>query len=448
MGDKDSTLVGKKLRAIRLHRGISVEEFSEEVGISVRTVNLAESGLDKYNKKQLDAIRDYLKIKNVPLTEAECMVTKERFKRWHAHIKYGRMKEAKAMLNELANLVHLEPCDPDAATLYKLFEIRIFLSENELFVAEDWVNRLNICLDRMNNECLYFYNIIKGYICLYHKHHKEALKFYLKAWELSENHRDFELYNNDSLCFNLCLCFTYLELPNRAIYFIRNCKIMYIDDLVTDYALRIDALLALNLVKINELKEAARLLEVCHIKAESTNNKILLGRILFAWGLLYIKTESWTTAQEYFNEALEHYKKDADDYYCAYYYKVYCILGTRKFSAARRELKKAQEICGTNDVWEIYFEALDHHITISSLISRLNYKSIDYIKDIAIPHFIKMHDNFLAIKYIKLIREQYRRSRSTINSYQMSEQLANMYELCLINNDLTFNKNDMEEFES
>ena len=431
----ESALVGEKIRKLRRHRRVSIVEFAKEIGIRKETISRVENGKDKLSTKQKKAIKAYFDIEGMPLSDSECKVNNARHNRWRALLRAGRMEEAKAIWEERASIVNLEPCDPDAVTQYKLLEAQMFAVEGKYDIAEEKLALLQTRLDVMSFEHLYYYNFLKGYLLLCHERHKDALEFLHMAHGLA-NHVNLLPVDVGRLYFDLALCYTRLGIPYRAIHFCLKCKLSYVDDVLRNYGLSIDSMLVRNYIKVNELDEAEKLLKTCHIKAESAGNSPYLGYIMLCYGLMHVKTESWTSALECLEQAIEDVEKGTAHYYSVCYYKIYCIIGARMFSNARRELEKVKAICGADKVWAIYFESLGHHITISSRMSRLNNESIDYIQTVTIPHLMETHDYFIAIDYCKLLKQHYKQSRSIEKSFQMSEQIANIYEHCLLNNDI------------
>jgi len=152
-----------------------------------------------------------------------------------------------------------------------------------------------------------------------------------------------------------------------------------------------------------------------------------VGLALFSFGYMHKKTENWKLAIESFERALTYLLKDTDHYFMALYHKIHAIIQAKLRFSAYQELEQAKITCGTSEVWAIYFEALEHCLRISHNMSGRNYKSIDYIENVAIPHFHKMDDHLIALDCYILLEQHYMASRRIKKSLEASKKMTDVY---------------------
>jgi len=246
-----------------------------------------------------------------------------------------------------------------------------------------------------------------------------------------ENNEKFMLKDNGWLYYNIAMCYSDIEMPYNAISFFQKAKLAYPDNNTTNFVLNADRGIALNYIKANQLKDAERLINKCQVKSEILQDDAHIGFNLFCFGYMNKHAKNWETAIEYFDKALEHFAEDNVNYYSSIYHKIQCIIHTRAFTKANQLLKQAKDICKEHRIWAVYFEALGYYLKISnSMTSSGNDRPIEYIETIAIPHFIKMHDYFVAIDYYLLLGKHYERLRSVKKSLIMTEAIHNIYKRC------------------
>ena len=436
-GDKPPLSVGEKIRMLREHKGMTMDDFCEALGIRAKRVRCAEAGIENYSADQLDAIVKYFKIEGMPLTEHECEVSKERLYRWRNLLRAGIMDEAHTIRDEMADMVNLEPCDPDLAILYKMFDALTYIVDEEFAVAARKLSLSYDYVSKMNNENRYYYYYNKGLLSThYHKRLEDAVVFFQKARDLVLKHRALLPDNVGRLEYNIAYCYSSLEMPYRAIAYLQACREVYVEDIRKNLELHIDVKLAYNCIHVDDLSAAQILLDKCLVKAKSIKSNPNIGYVMYCYGLLNIKTGNWATAIDYLDQAIELYEKYTDHYYYAYYYRIYCIARIRKFSLAKKETEAIMETCGTDEKWPILFESMLHLIQIRGSMTRLNYESIDFIQNITIPHCKKHREYYFAIDYCKLLLEHFKRSRSTINSLHMGELYSGLLERCFLKNDI------------
>ncbi|MCL2360761.1 MAG: hypothetical protein FWC73_02975 [Defluviitaleaceae bacterium] len=285
----------------------------------------------------------------------------------------------------------------------------------------------------MHNESLYHYYYNHGYLGICNGDYERGLRYLLKAYELTSEHVNLLPEDDERLYYHLGLCYTYMEIPYKAIAFVQRAQQVCPGDRIPNLSLNLNRLLALNYVNSNQLLDAKKPLEQCLIDGESIKDDIFISNTMFCFGCMYKKTENWKIAIEYFNSALNCSSKNTFSYFSALYNKIYCIIQIRTFSRARDLLIEAKAMCKTDLLWKTYFEALQRYLVISERMSLSNEEDSDYIEKSALPHFYRNYDYFLAIDYCRLLERHYENLRSTKKSLLMSKEILKIYERCLIN---------------
>ncbi|MCL2362077.1 MAG: helix-turn-helix domain-containing protein [Defluviitaleaceae bacterium] len=423
--------VGNKILNLRKQLGVTQVEIAEAIGVRRDKIGDVENGLDEYTERQLQKIREYFNIVGLPLNTQECVIFYRHLYYLRNYVRTKRLQEARDILNKLLHIDNLEPCDPDMVMLCKMFEIQLLIAEGYYLDAEKKLDLYDP--EKMHNENQYHYYYNRGYLSLCNEDYDSGLEYLLKTYELKEVNENLLPEDDERLYYHLAQCYTYLEIPYRAIDFVQKAREVCSEDRIPNYNLYLNRTLARNYINTNQLVKAEKLLEKCIIEYKCTRDNALIGNTLFCFGCLHKKTENWTTAIMYFNDALSYAPEGTITYYAALYNKIYCIIQTRAFPDAKKILNEAKTMCKADLLWKNNFEALHCYLTIYERVSIKNDKECDYIINTAIPHFYENHDYFTAIEYCKLLERHYRKIKSNMNSLLMANEMLKIYERCLIN---------------
>ncbi|MCL2571538.1 MAG: helix-turn-helix domain-containing protein [Defluviitaleaceae bacterium] len=423
----DLMSIGKKIRLLRRHHGMSQVVLAENIGAAQERIIQVEKDKAEYTPKQLANIKILFRIEGLPLSERECAAFKERLLYWSDLIKFGRMDEARAIHKEMANIENLEPCDLDIVMQYKMIEISMFQAEGDLATVEKKLNILENRINEMNADCLYHYHCEKSYSLLLRGCHEDSLEFNFKALNLAEKHERLSKMDKAYIYHRIAACYTYLEIPFKAIFITLKTQLPNESVRITNYHLHSMHLLALNYIRVNEISEARKLLDECLIIADGLKSDEYIGRTMLYYGFMYKKVQEWASAIEYFDEAIRCSQIGTNDCYASYYHKIQCTIQLNTFTKAKVLLEEAKDLCNGNKLWESYFEALGHYLIVSSHMSTNNNESCDYIEKIAIPYFRKMHDHFIALEYCSLLELHYEKSRRNGKSFRITREMTKIY---------------------
>ena len=308
------------------------------------------------------------------------------------------------------------------------------IADNNYIAAEKELKNHEKHLEKMTNECKYHYYYNKGFLNARQGHPEKSLDFYLKAYELVENQKDLLPRPDGWLYYGIAWCYSYMEIPYRALTFWHKARQIYVDANMEIFDLNTNRMIALNYIKTNQLKDTEILLNKCLVKAEGIKDDIYVGMTLYCFGYMCQKAGNWETAIGYFDKAIKYLPKQTDDSYSSQYRKIHCIIHTRAFAEARRLLEYAKTTCVGNKLWTSYYEALEYYLKISkNMTSHDNSKVIEHIKNIAIPYFIEQYDYFLAMDYYALLEQHYEKINSMMRSLEMTRAIYGIYKRCLVN---------------
>ena len=426
--------VAEKIYLLRKQNRTTQAVLAEAMRARPEKIVRVERGEDEYTQAQINAAKKHFDIVDLPLTERESIAFKERLYYWHSLLKARKLDEAKAIHNEMINIDSLKTCDYHMVTLCKMIAVYQILVEEDYICAEEKLSEHQDFLYKMNAENLYHYYKCKGFLCLHKGGYEEGLNLYLKAYDLLENCENIIPEDDERLYYNIAYCYSYLEFPYRAIFFFQKARHAQADNKNIDFFLNIDRSLALNYIKMNQLKEAERLLNRCSLKAESIKNSNSTNLVLLCFGYMYKKANNWPLAINHFDEAIKRFPNDSDNYYSSLYHKIQCVIHARAFSEAKHLLLQTKEFYSSNEMWVTYFTALGHYLKISSNMStNTNSESVEYIENTAIPYLIKNNDYFLAIDYYTILENHYEKINSIKKSLLMAKAIRDIYLRCYTN---------------
>jgi len=426
--------VGEKVKLLRKHNRISQAMLAEIMKVRPERIVKVERGDDTYTEAHINAIKQHLDIVELPLTNREFITFKERMYYWRELIRARQLDEARAIREEVVNINKIKPYDQNIVMLCKMMEVQLLLTEGNKDLAEEMLDMAKNDLDTVADECLVHYYFNKGLLYGKKKCYEECLDFSLKAYYLTKNHENLLPEKDGWLYYNIAWCYSYIEIPYRAIDFFKMAQQVTLRNSSATFTRSLNASIALNYIKTNQIKDAERLLSKIKVRAESLKDDNYIGLALYCYGYMYKQLENWASAIVYFDKALKCLDKDTDNYHASLYYKIYCTIHTRKFPKAKQQLDDAKAECSTNKPWSMYFEALGHYLKISTcMTSRDNDESIDYIENTVIPFIVKGHDYLGAVDYYNLLQKHYEKIKSTMKSLMMTVAIHDIYKRCYIN---------------
>ena len=422
--------IADKIKQIRLAQGLKITPLAELARIGPKRISAAENGKGEYTKKQFHALQVALDILGLPLMDSERPAWEERFYAVRDYARDGTpesLTKAKALHKNMAKIVNLEPCDFNLVALYRAMDVYISLAAGDIKAVEAKLDFFQSNFDKMDNANRYHYYGTSGSLAVMQNRHEDALKLYLKALKLTENHDNILPEEDERLYHNIAMCYSYLEFPHRAISFALKAKDIYPKIRTSTFCFHIDIILGLNRSKTGEVEEAIKISEKCLVNAKARNDNLSVGLALYNLGYAYKKAEDWKTAIEHFDQALKYFEKDSGHFKSSLNQKSLCVVETRQFSIAEHMINHARTANRANKLWAVYFEGLWHYLIVSRRISISNEESSKYIEEVAIPYFFRNHDYFGALDYCKLLFRHYEK---ILNKSKASAMKCLMYDIC------------------
>ena len=423
--------VAEKIKLLRQSRRMTQVDLAALVGCKPERIIKIEKGEAEYLPDMLEIIKKEFDIEGMPLTEQEREVFKRHIHVARSLVKPDSVEQVKEKLNSMAKVVNLEPCDYNLVTLYRMVDLLAILAEGNRAAFEEKFNSYPMHPDKMDSENLYYYNYIKGFMLFMCNSYIESLAHCHTALQTAENDSSIDSNRIAKLCYTVAACYSNLEYPYRAIKYVCKAKELYVEDVSEDFCLYIANLLARNYIRVNELGEAKQVLDEALVKIASANSDMIAGLIMRCYGLMLQKSKDWNVSIDYFDKALGYFKEDTDYYKSAICFKIHSLIGGRKFSSAKKLIAQAREAYD-DEVWTIYFEALEHFYIISRRISTRNYESCEYLETIAIPFFIQRYDYFFALDYYKLLECHYQKTNRHSQTAMITRQILDLTNRCLL----------------
>lgn len=431
--------VGEKVMRMRMMRRLTHEMVSRIIKIKSK-INLesealaaAEQGDCEFTKEQLKAIKSFFKIEGLPLTDDERVAFVRRIYLWRDYMKAGRIDEAKAMRKELKQVELLGPCDFDLVYLFKMFDLRLLAVTGKYDEADSWIELYILRhVKDFNDENLYHYYYNKGFLCSCRGDYEESVEFFLKALDIYEGNESILPGADSGLYYNISWCYTYLEFPNQAVFFLQKAKEVYADGRISPFPLGVDCDLAVNYIHLNQIRYVERMLGKCLVEARSINDDSRIAHVLYVFGLLNKKIERWETAIDYYEQALEYCQEGSVFSFPILYHKIHCLIESNMLATATKALKQVNESC-EDEMWKVYFGALGRFLDIKHKMTRRRPESEHYILSVAIPRFRKENDYFFALDYYRLLESYYEKTNREIESSQMTKEILAIFTRCYVN---------------
>jgi len=198
---------------------------------------------------------------------------------------------------------------------------------------------------------------------------------------------------------------------SHAIVFINKIPRSKFEDDTTNYILGIDIALAINYYKIGMYREAEKILNDCFVRANSVDNKFFEGLALQNLGIMHRYAENWEKAIKYFEQALDIFDKGTYRHAWTLYFKIRCEVEISKLFDLERELIDIMESpLKKYDDYSIFLKTLLHTIHLNRNMTRYNMNAVEYIENVAIPHFIEYNNRLEALDLYELLERHYLRT--------------------------------------
>ena len=318
-----------------------------------------------------------------------------------------RFEDAKKMKNELS-LITIYPNEIDFNSLYRAFEISLFLSENDTVSARKAIEAVRGHAENTTPKNKYMYHYNLGSINFQEKRYADALSNYLIAYGIEDIDRSQEFQ------INYCIAFSYYQLGMhfKAIFKLKEIYFLYAKAKSNANQMSFFNLLGVNYLRINEIDESKVLLEKALDIAIAIKRDIYIGGCMQNLGHLAIKQGNFEKAMEYFKNA-EDYLIEGQDVYCEnIYYKILCMI-LMKDNASEIYISRAMLEYQDNEHYLMLFKCLHHFLFIK------NDESAEFVQSKAIPYLIEKYEYSRALEYCKRFKEQMEKSNKKIKTLEI-----------------------------
>ena len=160
--------------------------------------------------------------------------------------------------------------------------------------------------------------------------------------------------------------------------------------------------------------------------------------ITFCYGQLYRKINNYEEAIRYFDNTLKSCIQGSDMYFASVYNKCMCNINAREFPNAKIILENVKKVCGTHELWSIYFKTLEYFLTLSCQMTSKNDEAVEYIESVSIPHYLKHYDYSFALECYRLLEQHFMQTRRKKRSWGMTKLILDVYIRGFTNNEEVF----------
>jgi len=254
--------------------------------------------------------------------------------------------------------------DEDLSLLCDIFVATYYFKIGENTKGEEALKILKPKKARFNNEHLYLYYHLRGWLKEREYYFKAALILYLKAKSLEKKITVRKRY----LGFRIGVCYTELCCPFYAILHLEEVLKNQDSFANTKVYLSTQRYLAINYARIKHKDNATNLLAI------QEENFILEGvrdiknvqGLLFAKGLVHFELEEYDKSEEYFDELFFESKNYKVMQLLSCYWKSMIYIEKNQKDKAMEWAKKGLELDKSNPFWFLIFDAVCKCLSIKT----------------------------------------------------------------------------------
>jgi len=405
---------GEKIRHVREAKGLSIENMADAIGSSKSSISRFERGDIEFSAETLTAMRRFLGIEKAPLMEHELDAYKNRIHVWKQYIIEGRFAEAKAMQEEMSEILDLS-FEHDLYLLYLVSEALLFGMEYNIPVAEEKLSFVEGLLENASDEVVNLYHLNKGFLCAYAGDLISCLKHSLIAVDHAEANKGAA----GSALMNIGQAYMFLGKPHQAIRYVERSKASHTGNITMDTSAIMWNALGKCYLLVGEHRNAEEALKLALAKSKSVNARDLTGEILSNMAQLKLKIGMHEECMNLCDQAQAYLENEHMGMYLdTLTIKANCLCEMKRYDECRELLTLIRAMIreGNTDVMMADMSDDDRTIklnAISHLMSLDESDSANYIQDIVIPHFraggmIK----FDALYYCRKLEAHYTKKRA------------------------------------
>jgi len=386
----------QKIKALREATNCTQKDLAVVLSCARTKVTRVEQGHWDYSDEDITAAKKFFGVEKAPFTTKELTDFKERLYRWKDLIRNRQLDEARKNKDELMIITRL-PFERDLNTLYRMFEIRLALTEAKVALAEEMLLAETPLIEEATEENQHHFNYNMGSLYIYKQNFKVALQYYLKARSLEASVPERDVI----LDFNLAICYSMLGKYTLAIGTVEEVYNLF--DLNKSSIMRtyIYSTLAINYVFVGQATRAKRFLDKALSIALGITSKIHISAALHNYGCACLELKDYQEAINYFDRVFE-YCEIGDRFYMEnMYWKIYCLIQLKEVSKAKILLSETKPQTEGHEYYTLIFESLSHLLTIN------DDASIDFIEQKTIPYLIEKYEYYRVLSYCKVLENKF-----------------------------------------
>lgn len=419
----DVSLSGNRLRLLRESRKTTQQELALLLSISTDEVEQMECGVTICDTNRLAAIKTALDAEFLPLIDEEYPTFKERLYLWRDLIRNRQLDNAVELHGKISGIVDLD-VDLELIALYRMFEITLHIVQGKIKEVEKTLDEIDMALINVNAEIRYYYNRNAGTLNFVIEDFDKALRYYLKALKIGKTKKQL-LMGDDSIYFNIALCYSHLHLPHHALEFLREFNKVNTSDRTNRYSWHLDNAYASNCIRINRMHDAEGLLKKCLSRGEASNDKTLIAVSLHNYGSMYYMEKNFFLAFYYYEQAYNQHKLNPSLQLDSYYCMIRCSMEIGKYRETNYLLDDSDDLLNkeknpllnddTIQVYTMLFQALRYLKAIlqrrtEAYSDRSLDQIVDYMEETVIPYLLSTHRYTHALDYCNVLTRYFRKA--------------------------------------
>ena len=402
-----------KFKLIRESKGLTQADVAAKMGVSEEYINNLETmGSDVH-----DGIIAELKIAlsledDTPFTRKEMEFLRSNLKAWCMFLNQALIDGAMMQQPNLEARV-MKSFDAEAKALYALFSTayyRIIGDNDAMKKALDYVeaNIKNLPANQAYN-----YLAPRANAFMRNSRYKEALRDLIYVEYLCEQLN----FKNHVLYYNIAICCNELGYFYKVKEYIDKAR-KQADESNKEYnAMHFDVLEAMSYRDAARYDSAFNILhERLDVEKRNLAGNPDIHMLYCNIGYAHLGLKEYDKAIKLFDSALKHCDKNNAYYIYYLYYKSLALLLSGDIENYNEYLQEGLSIAAPNGIHATLFNALNHSRTIE------NEESLAYIKNVAIPFFIKVGKHREVAKYYEKVSKFY----AKVNEIELSIEYNEM----------------------
>ena len=419
--------LGEKIKLLREAAGFSQAKLAKALYSSTMLISRIERDLAACDDEMLHTIKKTLGVENAPLLESELTAYKSRLVALFDMIEGDNLIAAQASMDTLFAITDL-PWEYDLSIMYSSLKTMLevlakTVTARQALGADEFITigADNYLDNASSKEALYMYHLTKGLIYYYKSDDVNAIEHLTKLFDNPNNY-----FTPDAKILTFIgTCYIFLLKPVKAMLWLERARAIYNYSRASRVGPLMNQMLGLCYITTGEYKLAKELHETGLAQARSVNDEIRIAEELINLAVVSEGMGDLEKSVRLSDQALSHINKDQTPvhYLSAITNKAKFLYRLKKHEKARELLDYGKTLSYIDSSLAILLEALSHLLTLK------NSESIDYLENVAIPHFrTSISYIHMALDICRLLEDHYKRTRSAKKALLMASTIRDIYE--------------------